>query len=64
MHCVAAKALLKERNLQFKEYDISTPAIMKEFQKRLPRTRSIPQIFIKGEHLGGGEDLRAKLDVE
>ncbi len=57
-HCEAAKVLLKKHELPFEEYDISDPAVMKELQTRLPRTRSIPQIFADGEHLGNDEDLR------
>ena len=60
-HCEAAKALLKHKQLAFKERDISAPGVMEEFRKRMPRLKSIPQIFIDGEHIGGLEDLRLKL---
>ena len=60
-HCKTAKTLLRKRNLQFKEYDVSDPDTMNEFQARLPRARSIPQIFANGVHLGNEEDLRLKL---
>ena len=60
-HCETAKALLRKHGLPFKEHDISDPAALSEFQKRLPRVRSIPQIFADGEHLGNDEDLRLML---
>ena len=60
-HCEIARALLKSHDLSFKEYDISDVTVMKEFQTRLPRVRSIPQIFADGEYLGNDEDLRLKL---
>ncbi len=57
-YCEAAKALLNERKLAFRERDVSDPAVLAEFQHRLPRVRAIPQIFADGEHLGGVDDLR------
>lgn len=56
--CEAAKALLRERKRAFRERDVSDPAVLAEFQARLPRVRAIPQIFADGEHVGGLEDLQ------
>ncbi len=55
--CTRAKVLLAEQGLAFVEHDISDPAIREEFLARLPRVKSIPQIFIAGEHIGGYDDL-------
>ena len=60
-YCQAAKALLKKHDLSFKERDISDPVVLMEFQERLPRVGSIPQIFADGEHVGGYEDLKLRL---
>lgn len=60
-YCEAAKALLLRRQLSFTERDVSDPAVLTEFRERLPRVRSIPQVFIDGEHIGGYEDLELKL---
>lgn len=60
-YCEAAKSLLKARNLSFAERDVSEPAVGAEFRERLPREKSIPQIFIDGKHIGGYEDLRLML---
>ncbi len=57
-YCEAAKALLNERKLPFRERDVSDPAVLAEFQQRLPRVRAIPQVFADGEHLGGVDDLK------
>lgn len=59
--CAAAKTLLAGRGQAFVEYDISDPAHFASFAERLPRHRSIPQIFIDGQHIGGYEDLRIHL---
>ena len=39
-------------------YDIAADdAHREELLRRLPRSRSIPQIFINGDHIGGYDDL-------
>ncbi|MEM7021623.1 MAG: glutaredoxin [Pseudomonadota bacterium] len=60
-YCDAAKALLSEHKLAFLERDMADPSVRTEFRTRLPRERSIPQIFIDGEHIGGFEDLKLRL---
>jgi len=60
-YCEAAKALLKRHNLTFTERDVSDAAVLSEFRERLPRIKSIPQIFIDGEHIGGYQDLGLRL---
>ena len=61
-YCESAKALLKRHNLAYTERDVSQPEVLAEFQQRLPRVRSIPQIFIDGDHIGSYEDLALKLE--
>ncbi len=61
-YCNAAKTLLRRHNLPFNERDVSDPATLQEFRDRLPRVKSIPQVFIDGEHIGGYEDLKLKLE--
>lgn len=58
--CSAVKAILREHGLEFVEFNIASPASMAAFRARLPRDRSIPQIFINGENIGGYEDLRQR----
>lgn len=57
-HCESAKQLLKAAGLAYTECDIAAvPGNLAEFQRRLPRTRALPQIFIDGQHIGSYEDL-------
>jgi glutaredoxin 3 len=56
-YCIRAKELLTARGAAFTDLDISTPGQRDEFVRRLPRARSVPQIFIDGLHVGGFEDL-------
>jgi glutaredoxin 3 len=60
-YCEAAKALLERHALSFKERDVSDAAVLAEFRERLPRVRSLPQIFADGAHIGGYEDLITRL---
>lgn len=67
-YCVRAKSLLKQRNLEFIEYNVQQdPEKRKEMNARSNGSRTIPQIFINGKHVGGCDDLyaldkRGKLD--
>jgi glutaredoxin 3 len=58
-YCVAAKNLLKQKGLDYSEIRIDTdPSRRDEMLKRTQR-RTVPQIFIAGEHVGGFDDLVA-----
>ena len=59
-YCHAAKALLQQLGFGFTERDVTDPEVMKEMRQRFPHARTIPQIIIDGEHVGGYDDLRAK----
>jgi len=59
-YCVRAKSLLKQRQLEFVEYDVQEePEKRVEMTKRAPGARTIPQIFINDRHVGGCDDLYA-----
>ena len=58
--CDAAKRLFKRNNVTFKEIDIGNNLeIREEMIKRSNGRRTVPQIFIEDEHIGGYEELRA-----
>ncbi|HEX6131081.1 MAG TPA: glutaredoxin 3 [Actinomycetota bacterium] len=58
-YCHAAKRLLEERGIAFEETDVSgDPELRAEIGKRSGR-RTVPQIFIDGEAIGGYDELRA-----
>jgi len=57
--CDAAKRLLKERGLAFEEIDVSDPE-KKEALKARTGWRTVPQIFVDGELIGGYQELAAK----
>ena len=59
-YCVAAKNLLKAKGLDYEEFRIDLdPARREEMLTRSANRRTVPQIFINGEHVGGFDDLAA-----
>ena len=58
--CIRAKSLLKKKNINFTEYKIDgdedASALMIE---RADGRRTLPQIFIDNEGIGGCDDLYA-----
>ncbi|MDQ6968073.1 MAG: glutaredoxin 3 [Mariprofundaceae bacterium] len=59
-YCMRAKALLKQRDLEFVEYNVQNePERRAEMVGRAPGVRTIPQIFINDRHVGGCNELYA-----
>jgi glutaredoxin 3 len=59
-YCHAAKRLLKAKGATFTEIDLSTePGRRAEMMQRSNGGRTVPQIFIGGQHVGGCDDLHA-----
>ncbi len=59
-YCVAAKNLLKSKGLEWDEVRIDTDAAQREAMlTRSGGRRSVPQIFINDQHVGGYDDLVA-----
>lgn len=65
-YCVKAKALLQHKGVeeQIREIDVSANETLRmEMMKKSGGRRTVPQIFINGQHVGGFDDLYA-LDRE
>jgi glutaredoxin 3 len=59
-YCVAAKALLKRKGIEFKEISVSgDSARREEMIERANGRMTVPQIFIGETHVGGSDDLHA-----
>lgn len=59
-YCARAKSLLRDKGVEFEEYDITMGGPKRE--EMLGRSNggtTVPQIFIDGEHVGGSDDLAA-----
>jgi glutaredoxin 3 len=61
--CVRAKALLKNKGVPFEEVDVSGDDVLREKMIEASGRRTVPQIFIDDEPIGGFEELAA-LDRE
>ncbi len=56
--CIRAKALLNRKGIPFTEYAIDgDEAAHQSMAQRAGGRRSVPQIFIHGQHIGGCDDL-------
>ena len=61
-YCRAAKALLTSKGLPFQEIDVTQdPALRQEIVQRSGQ-RTVPQIFIGDESIGGFVELKALSD--
>jgi glutaredoxin 3 len=59
-YCAHARALLERKGVDFTEIDImEQPTRRDEMIRRAGGRRTVPQIFINGEHIGGCDDMVA-----
>ena len=56
--CTIAKNLLIKKGVNFNEYDVlKDPSLKPIMIKRANGTKTVPQIFINQQHIGGWEQL-------
>lgn len=60
-YCDQAKALLTSKGIQFEEKKIGDGYTKEELLEAVPNARSVPQIFLDGELVGGFTELKQKL---
>lgn len=59
-HCERAKTMLRVKGLEF---DVSHYETQEQFDEFISRGfRTYPQVFYRGEHIGGADDLANWLD--
>jgi glutaredoxin 3 len=58
-YCEQAKALLKQKNASYQEIRIDLEPEKKEEMMQRSGRRTVPQIFIDEQHIGGCDDLYA-----
>jgi glutaredoxin 3 len=62
--CIRAKALLKQKGVKFTEYAIDgDEAARAKMADRSNGGRSLPQIFINDQHVGGCDDIHELDDL-
>ena len=60
-YCVMAKNLLKSKGIEYEERYLDNPIAIKDFIVQNPTKRTMPQIWIDDEHIGGFKELKIKL---
>ena len=63
-YCDQAKALLKSRNIEFEERNVSQDWTREQLLEAVPTARTVPQIFLNEELIGGFNELRTRLTTE
>ncbi|AZZ99479.1 glutaredoxin 3 [Pseudoalteromonas rubra] len=59
-YCHRAKALLDSKGVTYTEYDIGAqPELREEMISKANGGHTVPQIFIKEQHIGGCDDMMA-----
>ena len=63
-YCVQAKALLTQKGIEYLEHKIGDGWTKEDLLEAVPDARTVPQIFLDGELVGGFSDLRARFLAE
>ena len=58
-YCMAAKSLLRDKGVSFREIDISRDDAERNDLVQRTGQRTVPQIFVGTKHVGGFDDLSA-----
>jgi glutaredoxin 3 len=61
-YCDQAKALLKQKGIPFEEKKIGDGYTREELLEAVPTARTVPQIFIGDELIGGFTELKQHLE--
>ena len=60
--CDQAKALLEQKGIPFEERKIGDGYTKEDLLESIPNARSVPQIFLDNNHIGGFTELRKYLE--
>ena len=58
-YCIRAKSLLKGKGVTFEEINVSSDQETRDWLVKVTGRRTVPQIFINEEAIGGYDDMRA-----
>jgi glutaredoxin len=59
--CVQAKSLLTQKGIEFEERNIETDWSKEQLLEAVPTARTLPQIFLDDQLVGGFNELRNHL---
>jgi glutaredoxin len=60
--CDQAKALLKQRNIAYEEKKIGHGYTREDLLEAVPTARTVPQIFVHNNHIGGFQELKKYIE--
>jgi glutaredoxin len=60
-YCVQAKALLKQQGIEFEERNVSQDWTREQLLATVPTARTLPQIFLDDNYIGGFTELKRHL---
>ena len=60
-YCISAKNLLKSKGIKYEERYLDNQQVIKEFIEEHPTKRSMPQIWLDDQYVGGFRELQQKL---
>jgi len=60
-YCVQAKALLESRGIEYEERNIEDGWDKEDLLAAVPTARTLPQVFLDEELVGGFNELRKRL---
>jgi len=61
-YCDQAKALLKQKGIEFEERKIGSGYTREDLLEAVPTARTVPQIFLGEELVGGFQELKKRLE--
>ena len=56
-YCLSAKVWLETREYNYQEISLDNPADLKAFRDANPTLKTVPQIFVDGNNIGGFTEL-------
>ena len=57
-YCLQAKGLLKQKGIKFEERNISQDWTREQLLEAIPTAKTLPQIFLDDNYIGGFTELR------
>ena len=60
--CTKAKSFVESRNFEYEYKDVQMNHYMIELKEAMPDVRSVPQIWVQGQHVGGYNELIAYVE--
>jgi glutaredoxin len=61
--CVRAKALLDSKGIEYEERNVSKDWTKEQLLEAVPTARTLPQVFLDEELIGGFNELRQHLST-